>query len=116
MMSFQGWGKLADIQESEYHTYCRTKNRQLKRNKLLRSKLKRQKIVDVTRKRKKENNMLKTKLMKKYAEKFGGEFVKIKGRWYFNGLLVRTAWLIQELRKDKSILPEVWKSSENYSC
>ena len=67
--------------------------------------------------------MLKTKLMKKYAEKFGGEFVKIKGRWYINGLLVRTAWLIQELRKElnevnllNAKLPEVVKEiPKNYS-
>lgn len=45
--------------------------------------------------------MLKGKLMKKMKEKFGGNFTKTDGRWYWsNGgdnTLVTTSWLLKKL-------------------
>ena len=43
--------------------------------------------------------MLKTKLMKKVKEKFGGDFIRTNGRWYWNNELVSTNWLLNKLKQ-----------------
>lgn len=47
--------------------------------------------------------MIKTKLMHKFKTKFGGEYIKQDGRWFWTdgkeNHLVTTGWLINELNK-----------------
>ena len=41
--------------------------------------------------------MLKAKLMNQVKDKFGGQFIKKDGRWYWNNELVTTGWLLNKL-------------------
>lgn len=54
--------------------------------------------------------MIKAKLMKQFKSKFGGEYTKDSGRWYWsNGSdknLVTTSWLLKKLDESVSSLPE----------
>ena len=59
--------------------------------------------------------MLKGKLMKRMKDKFGGEYNKTDGRWYWsNGndkTLVTTAWLLKKL-DEPTQQPEVAQESK----
>lgn len=50
--------------------------------------------------------MIKTKLMHKYKEKFGGTFVKEDGRWFWvkgkEKHLVTSGWILSEMNKPVS--------------
>lgn len=47
--------------------------------------------------------MIKSKLMNQYKSKFGGEYVKENGRWFWvkgkEKTLVTSGWLVRELSK-----------------